>query len=413
MQGPKKLKSLYLIFFLLISVGQVYAQLNNCDSLRILLRSKKLSEARKVISKRLNQHPSQSICFYKTALEIYDSSIAKPSSNLLLKDSILKILDLWRIVINDCDLLNEEAKRYYQYRKNDKNYKEDICPYLRTNFLNCQISKFYPEAILSLSECFLNNNYNREETLYSCKLEESIWSYLKVNQHFSLQPEWEIFKNRVRYALFSCPFISCDKIDSLFFSELESQDLKQIKRLNSILAQKNCVSNKLYAATLEKILDAEPSFNGLYQFAIINKIRGLTSESYTYYIKAEKLASTKAQKSLCYLGIAELLEIQKNYEKAKDFVHIAIENDPDNQESFVFLANLFLKAETICTLNLSEKTALYILIAKNYRMGGLNADSEKYYQKSDIENLTKKGIIVIGQKTKIGCFINEEVLLTK
>lgn len=413
MKRPVSFKIALLIISSSLSIGHVFAQLNNCDSLVLLLKSKKLSEGRKLISKTLNLKPSQSTCFYQTAIKVYDSSIVKSPSNVFLKDSIFKILNLWNIVNNSCEVLNEEAKSYYLYQKDDKNYKENICPYLRTSFLNCQIAQFYPESILSLNECFLSNAYNREQTHYSCKLEEKIWSYLNDHQKLTFNPEWKIFKNRVRNALLSCPFITCEKLDSLFLNEVEFQDLKETKRLNSILSQKNCVANKLYAATSEKIFAVEPSFNGLYQYAITNKKNGLLTNSYNYFIKAEKQANSKQQKSLCYQGIAELLELQKNYGKAKEFAQIAIENDPDNQESFVFLAHLFTKADSICTLKSLEKSALYILIANNYKKGGLKAESDRYYEKSDIDNLIKKGTIGKGQKISLECFIKEEILLAK
>ncbi|MBC7391126.1 MAG: hypothetical protein H7329_18110 [Opitutaceae bacterium] len=413
MNRPANFKTTFLVIFLSFSIGQVFAQLNSCDSLRLFLKSHNLSEGRKVIFRTLNHQPSQGSCFYQTALEIYDSSLVKSPSNTLLKDSIFKILNLWSVINNSCEVLNEEAKRYYLYKKDDKHYKDDICPYLRTSFLNCQTAQFSPESILSLNECFLISTYNREETQYSCKLEEKIWLYLNNHQQLTGNPEWKIFKNRVRNALLTCPFITCAKLDSLFVNEIESQDLKAIKQLNSILSQKNCIANKLYAATAEKILIAEPSFNGLYNFGITSNKNGSLTKAYSSFIKAEKLAPSKQQKSLCFLRIAELLEVQKNYEKAKEFAQIAIENDPDNQESFVFLAHLFAKADSICTLKSLEKAALYILIANNYKKGGLIAESNNYYQKSDIDNLIKKGTITKGQKTLIECFIKEEILLTK
>ena len=60
------------------------------------------------------------------------------------------------------------------------------------------------------------------------------------------------------------------------------------------------------------------------------------------------MARLSEQKSVCFLGIAKLLEKQKQYEKAKEFGELASEMNPLNQESFVFLAQLFEKAITLC-----------------------------------------------------------------
>jgi tetratricopeptide (TPR) repeat protein len=217
----------------------------------------------------------------------------------------------------------------------------------------------------------------------------------------------------LKYHAINCQEFSCLAIDSLI-STNDSITLNQAKIICNLLAQKKCTLSKTFLRCNELILSKEPTFNALYMQANIYAHIDSLNKAYLYYTRAEKISNLSEQKSDCFLGIAKLLEKQKQYEKAKEFAELASELNSLNQESFVFLAELFEKAVSICGLK-SEiiQCGVYLLTSKMYNKAGLKDLSEKYKVKSRINELIKLETIKSNQTIKLGCFINKEIELRK
>ena len=216
----------------------------------------------------------------------------------------------------------------------------------------------------------------------------------------------------LKYQAINCPEFTCLAIDTLFVTD--SLTLNQAKIISNLLTQRKCTSSKTYLKCNELVILKEPTFNSLYNQAEIYADLDSLNKAYLFYTRAEKTARLSEQKSACFLGIAKLLEKQKQYEKAKEFGELASELNPLNQESFVFLAKLFEKAIILCEFK-SEfvQSGIYLLAAKLYTKAGLNNLKDEYIIKSRIDELIKKEIIKSNQTVKLGCFINKEIELRK
>jgi hypothetical protein len=208
-----------------------------------------------------------------------------------------------------------------------------------------------------------------------------------------------------------CPTFSCSSIDSLL-DKAFPLDLMETKKTISLLAQRGCTQGKTYEKLNQSLLDQEPSFNSLYHRAENDRETGKLNDAYHYYSKAEKIARSKEERSLCYLGIAKTLERQKNWAGAKDFATMAAETDAQNPESFVLLAQVLLVAEKECSFSSQEeKCALYLLVAQAYKCAKKTKEASNYFQKSSLGHLVPQ--TSPPSKIKLGCFINEEVELKK
>lgn len=216
----------------------------------------------------------------------------------------------------------------------------------------------------------------------------------------------------LKYQAIGCTEFSCLAFDSLFITD--SLTIDQAKITSNLLAQRKCTSSKTYLKCNELIVSKEPTFNSLYNQANIYADLDSLNKAYLFYTRAEKMARMSEQKSDCFLGIAKLLEKQKQYDKAKEFGELASELNPLNQESFVFLANLFKKAITLCGLKSEvERCGLYLIVSKLYAKAGLESLKNDGIVKSRIDELVKKETIKPNQTIRIGCFINKEIELRK
>lgn len=216
----------------------------------------------------------------------------------------------------------------------------------------------------------------------------------------------------LKYQVINCVELPCIATDSLFTTD--SLSIDQAKIIANLLAQRNCTSSKTYLKCNELIVQKEPTFNSLYNNAKTYASLDSTNKAYLFYTRAEKMARMAEQKSNCFLGIAKLLEKQKHYDKAKEFGELASELNPLNQESFVFLAQLFEKAIRLCGLE-SElaQCGIYLMIAKLYAKAGLESFKNDCIKKSKIDILTQHELIKSNQTIKIECFINKEIELRK
>ena len=301
----------------------------------------------------LTKNPAQTDCFF-------EQIIAKnaPTTNV---DSILNLFSIWKTVSpNPC----------------------------KADFNN---------------ELFLIQNASIKTSIPRC---ETLYTFYK-------QCGKSYFNHPLRNAAFDCENFNCESLDSLFFQNGKIE-LEDAKKLSSLFAQKNCTNSSTYLKAQATIIEQEPNFNALYHQAELYRNANKMPEAYAYYAKAEKYASFQEQKSVCYLGIARLLEKQKEYSKAKDFGILATEADTKNQESFVFLATLYQKAESVCAFKAEvERCALSLLIAKMYAQAGKNTEKEQFIIKSKYDILVKAGTIIPKTTQYLACFIDTEIELNK
>jgi tetratricopeptide (TPR) repeat protein len=236
---------------------------------------------------------------------------------------------------------------------------------------------------------------------------DSLWNYAASKQK---DTAWQETRTKLEYQVLLCEHYPCAKLDSLFLRRIGTASLEEAKIYASLLAQRQCAQSTSYLKAQQIISEKEPTFNSLFnQAKLLQKERRL-SEASTAYAKAEKMARIPPQKSACYLGIAQCLEKQKINNKAKEFALLASEADPQNQESFLFLAQLYQKAEATCAFaNEGEKLGVQLLIAQNLQKAGKKEEAAVYTNK--VNSIKTK--TALPDKVKVGCFVNEEVELKK
>lgn len=324
-----------------------------CAKIDSLKANGQLLAAKKLVFQRLSSPKlTNEDCFYQSGLSLFEKDV------LFSLDSAAKIYRVWQTV----------------------------------STYHCLPSKVYLDLLRSR---------------YSSGTQEVFCSEFK--EHYSSCPKKEIPTGLKPYAVF-CPSISCSDLDSLYKNE-DSLSLEQAKQLLSLLAQRECTTG-IYSSLNARILAHEPSYSGLFQQALIFKNAGNYSSSQHYFTQAEKLARSPDQKASCYLGIAETFKLQKNYGKAKDFASFAAEFEPTNPQSFLFLADLYLLAESECNFKIDEqKRALYVLIADCYLKAGNTQKESSYRTKSIDKQSTNTN--VYPKKIQLKCFINENITLTK
>lgn len=347
-------KCLFLISALLLfNLSGAIGQSALCSKLDSLKKIGQIRAAKEVVFLSLSQPllPRDN-CFYKIGLSLFEE---KKHFSL---DSAEKIFSVWQAV--------------------------SVEP--------CQPKAIYLELIAL--------NYGSLTEAHFCKVFKDLREFCAPKK----------IPSQIKPYAILCPSISCSDIDSLFKEDRSLLSLDQAKQLSSLLAQRECTKGELYQYLQSVVLDREPSFSGFYQQALSLKAEGQIALSQHYFFKAEKLARSREQKASCYLGIAESFKLQKNYGKAKDFASFAIESDPNNTQSFLFLADLYQLAEAECHLtNDEQRRALYLLMADCYQKAGDEKTAANYRKKSN--NSQRADNTTVSKSIQIGCFINEKVTI--
>lgn len=338
-----------LLFLFLLSFFSSRSQEQSCDFLMSYAKTNTRQAIKKYIVNTINRNPNQQDCFFENSV-----NLLKNNTN---RDTIENIFNVWFAISKDeCG----PKLCYLNSLRETKAFKSEHCSILKSIYQKCPKDN-------------IDHDY--------------------------------LFK------AINCPSYTCEEIDSIFKTRTDTFDLNETKAITNLLAQRNCHTSRTYLKYNEEIITKEPTFNSLYNQAKIYQELNQKRDAYTFFAKAEKIARLPEQRAICYLGIARLLEKQNEYSKAKDFAQLASENDPINQESFVFLAQLFSKSEQICQpLSDYERCGLYLLIAQLYHKAGAKNERDKYLSKSGIEKILQEAKV---KTVRLNCFINQEIELKK
>lgn len=344
-------KGSFAIFKLSIFVSTwSWGQTSSCEQWDSLFKYSN-SNTKEEAFRFLESKPAQKDCFFENCLQLFQQN------GLSTLDSVQKLCVIWQTV--------------------SKNPCKGKVAYLQ--FMSSQFSN-------DIQDRFCKQSHNVYTDCGS-----SYFSY-NLSLHSTL-----------------CAEFPCIDLDSLLKTHLITIELEEAKKIANLLAQRNCATCYSFKEANRQIQEKEPNFSALYQLALQYQNEGKWNDAYHYYSQAEKLAESPQQRAHCYLGISKALAKQKNWSKSKDFVLLATQTDPQSQESFVFLTQLLLKAEQMCTFNKEEKTALYLWIARSYIQASNKKEADNYYKKSNVKTIVADKNA--SSKVLLGCFLNEEVQL--
>lgn len=209
---------------------------------------------------------------------------------------------------------------------------------------------------------------------------------------------------------------TCERLIPLYNKNFEDKknDAKWLRRAASRLNAKECTEDALYPKLVEAYVHAEPSSEAFIFYAKILEDRGQSSEAIKYRNKAVDLEKDPYKKSRYLLQIAQTYR-RGNKSLARSYANKAIAAQPSNGRAYLFIANLYASSANSCGTDEFSKRMVYVAAA-NKAAQARKVDpsiSSKYYNGYMNNAPSKKLIFTEGRQSgstyKIGCWIGETV----
>lgn len=409
----KKIVIFVLSFF---CCGLLHSQEINCaeklSSLSSFVKNKEFLEAKNTLDQLVRFCPNQSEKTFLIGEVVLQNSIeiAADSDKESAVEDYVKLLSLYDKYFpnnengNDIKAAmvlyeNKIEKKEVVYSLFDKAFKKDKFQYTNPNALYTYFMLF-------------NERYSDKS--YAISFDDLLQKYSDVSivLERNKDPEKQIEFRNVTLGVNS--IVNQYLTPENLISYAENNFEKNKSNADWLASTANLLSDKATASPIfgkiaAKLHELKPSSDSAYYLGDYNLKNKNQEVAIDYFTQSATLASEASQKAKIAYTTASIL-INSDKAKAKEMIAIAIENDPSNGRSYLFLGNLYANSASECASNEEEKSAIYKLASNTVLKAGvveprLKQTAEKMSE-DFLKNSTKRN-----QTIKVGCWINETVQL--
>ncbi len=134
----------------------------------------------------------------------------------------------------------------------------------------------------------------------------------------------------------------CDVFQDKFENDPENPD--NLKKIMSILAQKECTDRQLYTDVAEALYQIEPSASSARALALLYASKDKYEKAQTYFEAAIEQETVDTIKGIYYFEAAKNYKQQNKYSKAREYARKAVELNPNDGNPYILIAIMY--AET-------------------------------------------------------------------
>ncbi len=387
------------------------------------MKAGKLQEAVAPLEWLLTNTPDLTLNIYIHGGKIYEDLSEKekdPSQKTAYEDKALALYDQRiKYFDNEADVLNRKAYSAYKFHKDQKDRYQELFDLfekvfgmnpddIQTNNLVAymDVVRRYNASGGNLSDDEVLDRYQKVTDLLDHKEEqgENAESIEKTRSYIDKM-------------LTAMVTVDCNFIENNLGTKLKANpnDYKLAKKIMGLALSSNCSDNPIFLEAAQVVQKNEPSFG----IAKILGIKSASEEKYDlaeqYYNEAIELADDNSKKADIYLNLANMFRKQNNKPKARSLAMQAVSADPSRKDAFKLIGDLYYSSFQECSekVNQVADRAVYLAAYKMYEKAGdqemMNAASEQFPSSDDIFALDLKE----GEAYKVGCWINEEVVIQR
>ena len=302
----------------------------------------------------------------------------------------------------------------------DKNRAEEAYQILKTsinmdnNTSSVQAVYAYMKAIIHLQKKGIKS---KEDVLSAYSIVSEIVDYNIKNQS-------KTTKNFIKYSekiedMFT-PYANCEDIISLYSEKFQNskEDIDLLKRIEKILAEKECVKNQLYLDLLSILKDLDESYDYQIKLASALFANGYFLKSSNIYNKIlQDYDLEENLKAKTLLDYANSLRMEKKYSQAISQTIKALQIKPDLGEAHLLQGNIYVSGAKSCGNDFEQTTVYWLAVdcfvkaksddkVKDIAVKLINTYSKYFPNK---ETCFFNGV-QSGEKYNIGCWINKTTL---
>jgi tetratricopeptide (TPR) repeat protein len=197
--------------------------------------------------------------------------------------------------------------------------------------------------------------------------------------------------------------------------EANSKNTEWLATTANLLSDK-CASSPIFGKIATQLHQLQPSSKSAYHLGNYNLKNRNIKQAVDYFDQSATLSTDKSEKAKTYNTIATIIAATDKA-AAKKMILSAIENEPKNGTSYLFLANLYSNSITECGTSPLVKKAIYLLANQTAQKAAeveprLKATADqlaKEYAKNSPTKTELEQIQKAGGKVIIGCWIEETV----
>lgn len=185
---------------------------------------------------------------------------------------------------------------------------------------------------------------------------------------------WEVVHGNIELSFE--PFATCTDLVPVYrkkFTE-SPDDLDLLKKITSMLDDKDCQSDPLYFETSAKLYELEPSPSSAYLLGKMLLNEGKFEEAIEYLKQAEGMEDQeKVSKAFKY--IAQAYRALKNFPTSRSFALKAAGVNPDDGEVYILIGDLYAESAKECGDNeLTNRVAYWAAVDKYYKAKKVDPD---------------------------------------
>lgn len=276
---------------------------------------------------------------------------------------------------------------------------------------------------------FKNNSISKEKTLEDFSLamkamEESYQYFVTKGDQDKADKVKSALQNIETYFMESGA-ADCGVLIPYFspkFSESPG-DIELLKNITKILDKADCNDSELYYDASKQLHKLAPSAESSVYIARAALKRELYTEAVEFYKQGIELQQDKLEKARYYyeLGLITFSQLH-DYESARRYALLSLENDPTNGKAYILIGNLYASSGSRCGDDDFKQRTVYWAAVDKFEMAkkadpSLSIDANKLisaytaqFPNSEIlffNNLTEGAVYTVG------CWINEKTRVRK
>ena len=208
-------------------------------------------------------------------------------------------------------------------------------------------------------------------------------------------------------------------LNKRYFEEFKNDPI-WLKRAVSRMFNKECTDDPFYDTLVEAYVKADPSPQASLFYAGILLKKGESSKAMDYFKQAVEQEQDSYKKAKSQYKIAVLLRKQGRLGESRSYCYQALKNAPTMGKAYLLIASMYAKSANNCGTDLVSKRMVYVAaLNKAKRAKAVDPSiaglANKYIKNYQQNVPTKKDLfaatIESGSKHKIGCWINETVIV--
>ncbi len=419
------MKVILFIFISLLSLGNSYSQEVNCvekqKELSEFVYQYKFKEATELLSILRKKCPAQSEDIYLlgiTALQNNVDLASEATKEVAVRD-LLKLYDQYdaNFPNNKNGNLVNKAMTLHDNKKGDD---KEIYAILNKAFTSNPNQFTNPNALYIYFKLYHSNFKNKDDGF---SLEKVLEKYNEV--------ETVINKNSIAFPKKAEDFKNAKKACKSLVKEnltpenlipmaekkfdANSKNTEWLAATANLLSDK-CAASPIFGKVATQLHQLQPTSKSAYHLGNYNLKNRNIKQAVVYFEESATLTTVKIEKAKTYNTIATIIAAtDKN--AARNMILSAIENEPKNGASYLFLANLYSNSVNECGTSVLVKKAIYHLANQTAQKAAeveprlkTTADQmAKEFVKNSPTKTELEQIQKVGGKVAIGCWINETV----